>query len=149
DMSQHAVSPTKVIEAVGVLRRILDRAVRDKALPSNPCAIRSGSLPKRPQTEGPVLSPAEVERLAAAVTHGRDRVLVRLLAYGGTRVGEAFALRWADVDLGRGMLTIRESVEDSTGPVIAGPTRASAVRTITLPRAFVADLAALAAGGVV
>jgi integrase len=57
------------------------------------------------------------------MTHERDRVLVRLLAYGGTRVGEAFALRWVDVDLGRGMLMIRESVEDSTGPVIAGPTK--------------------------
>lgn len=44
DMSQDGVSPTKVIGAVGVLRRVLDRAVRDKALPSNPCAIRSGSL---------------------------------------------------------------------------------------------------------
>jgi hypothetical protein len=80
DMSQDGVSPTKVIEAVGVLRRVLERAVRDKALPSNPCAIRSGSLPKRPQTERPVLSPAEVERLASAMTHERDRVLVRLLA---------------------------------------------------------------------
>ena len=149
DMSQDGVSPTKVIEAVGVLRRVLDRAVRDKALPSNPCAIRSGSLPKRPQTERPVLSPAEVERLASAMTHERDRVLVRLLAYGGTRVGEAFALRWADVDLGRGMLTIRESVEDSTGPVIAGPTKTYAIRTITLPRALVADLAQLDGDGLV
>ena len=51
--------------------------------------MRSGSLPKRPQTEPPVLSPTEVEALACAMTHERDRVLVRLLAYGGLRVGEA------------------------------------------------------------
>ena len=51
------VSPTKVIEAVGVLRRVLDRAVRDKAIAQNSCTMRSGSLPKRPQTERPVLSP--------------------------------------------------------------------------------------------
>lgn len=59
----------------------------------------SGSLPKRPQTERPFLSPAEVEALACAMTHERDRVLVRQLAYGGLRVGEALALRWSDVDL--------------------------------------------------
>ncbi|HEX6759891.1 MAG TPA: tyrosine-type recombinase/integrase [Propionibacteriaceae bacterium] len=95
----------------------------------------SGSLPKRPQTERPFLSPAEVEALACAMTHERDRVLVRLLAYGGLRVGEALALRWSDVDLPRGMLTVRQSVEDSTGPLTIGPTKTYATRTITLPTA--------------
>ncbi len=98
--------------------------------------MRSGSLPKRPQTERPVLSPAEVEALACAMTHERDCVLVRLLAYGGLRVGEALALRWSDVDLPRGMLTVRQSVEDSTGPLTIGPTKTYATRTITLPTAL-------------
>jgi integrase len=111
--------------------------------------MRSGSLPKRPQTERPVLSPAEVEALACAMTHERDRVLVRLLAYGGLRVGEALALRWSDVDLPRGMLTVRQSVEDSTGPLTIGPTKTYATRTITLPTALVADLARLETDGLV
>ena len=98
DMNQDGVSPTKVIEAVGVLRRVLDRAVRDKAIAQNSCTMRSGSPPKRPQTERPVLSPAEVEALACAMTHERDRVLVRLLARGGLRVGRPWP-RWSDVDL--------------------------------------------------
>jgi hypothetical protein len=53
-----------VIEAVGVLRRVLDRAVRDKAIAQNSCTMRSGSLPKLHQTEtsGPIH--AEVEALA-------------------------------------------------------------------------------------
>jgi integrase len=139
-MSQDGVSATKVIEAVGVLRRVLDRAVRDKAIAQNPCTQRSGSLPRRPNVERPVLSPAEVERLASAMSHERDQVLVLLLAYGGLRVGEALALRWSDVDLERGMLTIRESVEDSTGPLIVGPTKTYAVRAITLPRALAVEL---------
>jgi integrase len=146
DMSQDGVSPTKVIEAVGVLRRVLDRAVRDKAIAQNPCTQRSGSLPRRPNVERPVLSPADVERLASAMTHERDRVLVRLLAYGGLRVGEALALRWSDVDLERKMLTIRQSVEDSTGPLIVGPTKTYAIRTITLPSALVVQLSALKVG---
>src|SRR5215208_53382 len=88
DMGQDGVSPTKVIEAVGVLKRLLDRPVRDKAIPSNPCVLRSVSMPRRPQVERPVLSPAEVERLASEMTHVRDAVLVRLLGYGGLRIGE-------------------------------------------------------------
>jgi integrase len=136
DMRDQGVSASKVIEAVGVLKRILDRAVRDKAVPVNPCDQRSTTLPKRPKTDRPVLSPAEVEQLAAAMSGEADRVLVRLLAYGGLRVGEALALRWPDVDLTRKTLTVRESVEDTTGRIIVGPTKTYAVRTITLPDAL-------------
>ena len=143
DMGQDGVSPTKAIEAVGVLKRLLDRAVRDKAIPSNPCVLRSVSMPRRPQVERPVLSPAEVERLASEMTHKRDAVLVRLLGYGGLRVGEVLALRWSDVDLEGGMLTIRQSVEASTGSMIVGPTKTYAMRTITLPGALVRQLSTL------
>jgi len=140
DMIESGVSATKVIEAVGVLRRLLDRAVRDKAIQANPCVLRQVSLPRRPQVERPVLTPAEVDRLASAMTHERDRVLVRILAYAGVRIGEAFALRWTDVDLERGLLAIRQSVEDSTGPLIVGPTKTYATRTLTLPQFLMADL---------
>ena len=146
DMREQGVSASKVIEAVGVLKRILDRAVRDKALPVNPCDQRSTTLPKRPKTDRPVLSPAEVEQLAAAMSGEADRVLVRLLAYGGVRAGEALALRWPDVDLTRKTLTVRESVEDTTGKIIVGPTKTYAVRTITLPDALVSHLGGLVDG---
>src|SRR5215207_3493264 len=33
------------------------------------------------------------------------------------------ALRWSDVDLPRGMLTVRQTVEDSIGPLTIGPTK--------------------------
>jgi integrase len=51
--------------------------------------------------ERAVLSPAEVEKLAQAMTQESDRVLVRLLAFGGLRINECFALQWSDVDLER------------------------------------------------
>jgi integrase len=143
DMRRQGVSASKVIEAVGVLKRVLDRAVRDKAIPANPCDQRSTTLPKRPKTDRPVLSPAEVERLAAAMPTDADRVLVRLLAYGGLRIGEAFALRWTDVDLARQMLTVRESVDDTAGKMTVGPTKTYVTRTITLPEPIVAQLSAL------
>jgi integrase len=47
------------------------------------------------------LTPAEVEKLAQAVNHESDRVLVRLMAFGGLRINECFALQWSDVDLDR------------------------------------------------
>lgn len=142
-MVERGVSSSKVIESVGVLKRVLDRVVRDRAIPSNPAAERSVTLPKRPEMERPVLSPVEVEKLAAAMRWDRDRLLVRLLAYGGLRVGEALALRWSDVDLEHGTVTIRHSVEDTTGTVIVGPTKTYAVRPVTLPKALVTQMAGL------
>jgi integrase len=149
EMLHSGVSTSKVVEAIGVLKRILDRAVRDKALPTNPCAARSVTLPRRAETERPVLSPAEVESLAAAMRHERDRVLVRVLAYCGLRIGEAFALRWSDVDLKAGLLHIRQSVEDTTGVVIVGPTKTWASRSVTPPAALVSQLRALCGTGLV
>lgn len=145
EMSEQGVSASKVIEATGVLKRVLDRVVRDKVIPTNPCEQRASTLPKRPKTDRPVLAPSEVERLVAAMTHEADRVLVRLLAYGGLRVGEALALQWRYVDLERKTLTVRESVDDTMGKLTVGPTKTYARRTITLPDALIAQLHALRA----
>ncbi|WP_346282230.1 site-specific integrase [Pseudonocardia sp.] len=129
-----------MIETLGVLKRVLDLAVRDAAIAVNPCSLRSARLPKRPVTDRPVLSPGEVQALARAMPHGSDRVLVKVLAHVGLRIGEALALRWTDVDLDRKTLTVRQSVEDTSGKVIVGPTKTYATRTVTLPNALVADL---------
>ena len=88
-----------ITEAHGVLKRVLDRAVRDKVIPANPCAERGMKLPRRQQVERPVLSPAEVEKIAQACPHERDKVLIRFLAYAGVRIGEALGLQWPAVDL--------------------------------------------------
>jgi hypothetical protein len=47
------------------------------------------------------------------------------------------------------MLTVRQSVEDSTGRLTIGPTKTYATRTINLPTALVADLTRLEADGLV
>jgi integrase len=126
-------SPAKARESYGILKRVLDLAVRDRAIMANPCAQRSKALPRMPHKDRPVLSPREVEKLAAAMRYDADRVLVRLLAYGGLRIGEAFALRWRDIDFDRKMLTVRESVESSNGRIEAGPTKTHETRTTLCP----------------
>jgi integrase len=58
---------------------------------------------------------------------------VNLLAYGGLRIGEAFALRRASVDeLGR-RLVVKESVADVNGVRILGTTKSHQQRTMSLP----------------
>ena len=142
-MIEEGLSVSKITESLGVLKRVLDRAVRDRVIATNPCSLRAVSLPKRSQIERAVLSPAEVEKLAQAMNHESDRVLVRLLAYGGLRINECLALQWSDVDLERKTLTVRQSLADVHGRLIVGPTKTHATRTITLPDALRAQLLTL------
>jgi integrase len=82
-----------------VLSQILKAAVRSRYIPAN--QADGVALPRKPQREQLFLTPAEIDRLAAAV-HDRYRVLVYVLAYGGLRWGEAAALRRRRVDVLRG-----------------------------------------------
>lgn len=140
DMVAAGVSASKIIESYGVLKRVLDRAVRDRAISTNPCSLRAGRLPRRPPKERPVLSPAEVEDLATAMRREDDRVIIHLLGYGGLRIGEALALRRRDVDVAGARLTVRESVGEIGGRLEVGPTKTYAVRTITLPDSLAEEL---------
>lgn len=65
-----------------------------------------------PDTAGDVLvnaylEPEEIERLEAAATNLRDRLLIRLLSHLGCRISEAIALAVEDVNLQQGTVTIQ------------------------------------------
>ena len=140
DMQAKGMSAQKVRSAFGVLSRLLDRAVRDGAIPVNPASRRSDPLPRIRRVDRPVLTVAEVEDLVTHFEHEDDRVLVRLLAYGGLRIGEALALQRQDVDLKRGLLHVQRSVSDAGGVVRVHDTKTGRDRWVALPASLVAQL---------
>jgi len=85
--------PATVALAYQVLARILDDAVRDRLLASNPA--RGVKLPKKPPRRNVYLTANQLERLADE--SGRYRSLVLLLGVGGLRWGEAAVLRPCDI----------------------------------------------------
>ncbi len=142
DLVASGVSAAKAIEAYGVLKRVIDRAVRDRALYANPCALRSTPLPRSMPRVRPVLTPAQVEQLANAMKSPMDATLVRVLAYGGLRIGEALALRRKDFDPDLNTLRVHSSVRDVAGHLEVGATKTYEARTVTLPGSLVRELAA-------
>ena len=69
--------------------------------------------PKRPQKLPTFLSESETEQLlAAAAADAEDEALVRVLVYGGLRVGEVCRLSWDDVDREEGLLKVRAGKGD-------------------------------------
>ena len=127
-------SATVVIRAHGVLAGVLETAVRDRRIMTNPA--RGVELPRKVRRPSHYLSHVEVEQVARASRHP---ALVYLLAYGGLRWGEATALRGVNVDRERGRVRVDETVVWVRGKPVLGPPKTHERRTVALPR-FVVEL---------
>lgn len=111
------LAPGTVHNAVRVLRQVLDAAVRARYLRGNPAhGLTRADLPKahRDKTDTPYLTAPQVELLAVTIAEvtGDDALalLVRFAAQTGMRAGECCGLRWENVDLLRGRVTVAESI---------------------------------------
>ena len=101
-----------------VLAQILDMAVDDRMIPSNPA--RGVKLPPKPPGVKAYLTPAQLERLVRECGDMGD--LVALLGTTGLRFGEATALRVGDVDFLRRRVRVERNVRvTKEGPIFGSP----------------------------
>ncbi len=116
ELRSKGLAESTVRSAYTILRAVLDTAVRDGALASNPAAaIRR---PRVTVKEAPYLTPAQVADLLRAAEGGRYASLFALLVHTGLRRGEALALQWSDVDLPRGILRVRGTLSRIDGELV-------------------------------
>lgn len=105
------VAPSSQRTDYAVLRAVLDGAVRDKLVAKNVCAqVKRPHVPKK---EAVHLDPAQVAALLAATAGSSHALPIRLYARTGARRGEVLALRWKDVDLVRGTVTVAGTMSGS------------------------------------
>ncbi|MFF0943721.1 tyrosine-type recombinase/integrase [Kocuria sp. CPCC 205300] len=123
-------SATTVLRAYGVLAGILDGAVRDRRLVSNP-ARAIDTLPRKTRKAHVYLSHEQVHAVAEA---SKYPALVLVLAYCGLRWGEAVALRVRDVDLDKRRLMVHENAVEVAGKVHVGTTKGHKSRAVPFPR---------------
>lgn len=135
-------SPALVHRCYGILAGILDVAVRDHRLASNPA--RGVSLPRKVSREHRYLTHEQLHRLASA--SGDHGTLILLLGYTGLRWGEATALRAKDVDLHRRRLHIVENAVFVRGDVIVGSPKTHKRRSVPFPGFLRAGLEHAVAG---
>ena len=100
------LAPQTVLHYLKSLRHVLNKAVRDGKLERNPFA--QVQLVKVQNGKTRFLSPDEETRLLDKLgpIYGP---WARLAMLTGLRLGEQFRLRWADVDLDRGLITLPET----------------------------------------
>jgi integrase len=134
------LAPNSVVRIHALLHRALGQAVKWDWLTTNPASAASPPRPKRHTIVLP--EAADVLRLMVAaedVNPGLP-VFFRLAAATGARRGELCALRWSDLDLGLGQLTISRGLVEASGRVIEKDTKTHAARRMTLDAGTISDL---------
>lgn len=120
----------------------LSQAVRDDLVSRNVCELvtppRSDQVPFR----GGHLRPDQARALLAAGERTRLAAMWRLALTAGLRKGELLGLRWEDVDLDAGTLTVRRTVfrQPGRGLVEGRPKTSDSARTLRLGVASVDSL---------
>lgn len=159
EMSRAGQSGASVRKSYGVLCAILDRAVRDKRLPSNPA--RAVDLPALNEQRKRYLTAAQVTALANAAAEFPDgrpnratnqvfaqyRLVVLLLAYCGLRWSEMAALKVLNLDLLRRRIQVEEAVTEVNGGRLEwGTPKSHETRAVPVPRFLIDELMTHVAG---
>jgi integrase len=132
------VSPASLHQVFGVLRAALNKAVKDRLIPFNPCA--QVELPYVTPKEAAFLEPEEVVRLLAAVEGDRDAVTFRVALLGGMRPGEVCGLRWEDVDWRANRLHVRMQFVHLNGEWVLKGLKGKRSRYVDLDAGTMAEL---------
>jgi integrase len=135
-----ALAPNSIVRIHAVLHRALGQAVKWGWLRTNPASAAS---PPRAKKHTIVLpEPGDIVRLmrAAEEVNPALPLFFRLATTTGARRGELCALRWTDVNLERGELTISRGLVQAGGRVIEQDTKTHAERRVTLDARTIDDL---------
>lgn len=133
-------TPTHNARAYGLLHAVLNTAVADGLIGSNPAAIR-GAMNTTTKRQATILTPDEVAKVALAIQPANLKALVLIAAWCGLRWGEVSALTRADVSRDCSVITVARAVTHTKGQCHVATTKSDRVRTVIVPPHIVPDLA--------
>ena len=126
------VSPRTVAHCRAVLRNALNHAMRIGLVGRNVASL--ADAPHVPEREVLALTSEDARRILAAVAGDRLEGLFTVALACGLRQSEALGLRWGDVDLEGGKLTVQRTIQRVNGKYeFFEPKTARSRRTLALP----------------
>ncbi|HEX7126642.1 MAG TPA: site-specific integrase [Thermodesulfobacteriota bacterium] len=137
-LREKKLSETTIRQVHAVLHRALRVAVKKGLLGRNVADAVETPKPAR-HTVQP-LDEAKTIALVEATAGTPLGMPVLLAVMTGCRRGELLALRWRDVDLDAGRLTVRQSLEQTKAGLRFKPPKSGKPRAVALPAAAVAAL---------
>ncbi len=126
-MRAKGAKASTVRNTTNALRAIYRRAIEDGALAVNPTSHLR--LPAVEGTRERVADPDEARLLLAALPEA-EQPLWACAFFAGLRRGELQALRWEDVDLAAGRITVRHTWDAKEGPI--APKTGAGARSLTV-----------------
>lgn len=143
EMIEAGASPTTAKNARGVLRKALNDAMRSDLIWRN--VVTLTDMPAQRTYHPKPLTAAELPLYLAAARGKRLEALFTVLPAIGLREGEAFGLRWQDIDLEAGTLAVRQQIQrvgNPRRPVFVEPKTERSRRPVPLPTQVVDALKA-------
>jgi integrase len=114
------------------IHAILDQGVRDQILERNVADLVD--RPKIDPTSPNALEVAEIERFLKALDGERTEALFWVILATGLRKGEAVGLKWDDVNLATGVVTVRRRLVRVDGDIdVDTPKSRAGMRVVRLP----------------
>jgi integrase len=118
------LSPRSINMTVTLLAAILERAVERKLIDGNPAKGKARRVRERAPARSYLDAAGQIVALLDAAgeldrkapcgrRHVERRAMIAVLVFAGLRISELCALRWRDVDLAAGWLTVGESKTDA------------------------------------
>src|SRR5215212_6670424 len=124
------------------LQMSLSQAVRDDLITRN-VAIGERPRSSRNRKEAKALSPTQVKALLMAARGTRNEALYVVAVHTGLRQGELLGLKWTDIDLDAGKLSVRRSLKvTKDGLGFGSPKNKASRRSVPLNKTAVAALRA-------
>lgn len=136
------LSPRSVDYIHVTLQKALSQAMRDDLIPRN---VAAGERPRssRNRKEAKALSSEQARALLQAARGARNEALYVVALHTGLRQGELLGLKWADVDLDAGKLSVRRALKvTETGLGFGPPKNKASRRSVPLNKTAVAALKA-------
>jgi integrase len=132
------LAPTTVVYMHRLIKQALDQAVRWELLSRNAAdAVDPPKIERGALTTYDMMQTAE---LLKALSGSRLRLPVLLGVMCGLRRGEIIALRWRNVDLAAGKMSVEESAEQTAKGVRYKPPKSGRGRTIALSATVASEL---------
>jgi integrase len=128
---EKGLSPRTVQYLLFLLRRALQQAVNEGLLPRN--VAQDIKVHQTTKGEERYLTPVQVKALLSAARSDRLEALYVLAISTGLRQGELLGLRWDDIDLDTGTLSVKRTLSlGQGGPRLTEPKTAKSRRSIEL-----------------
>ena len=141
DLRDRGLSVNTIHHAHTILSRALKVAQQRGKVVANAATLMDA--PPRATTRPEILNNDQAKAVIRAARDGRNPARWTVALSLGLRQGEALGLRWSDIDLDAGTLTVRHSLGRVKGKgLILGPTKSGSERTIALPGPLLAELKA-------